>query len=205
MALLDLINSIESSRDQNNHSIAIFLDLKKAFDVVNHKILLYKLECYGIRGPVHKLLTSYLHNRSQFKSVKGHTSSYQSVICGVPQGSVLGPLLFLLYINDFNLCCKSDFKLFADDTVIIISHHNMQHLSQLTNQVLATVHQWLLSNKLTLNLQKTTCMFFHKNKKHFDGETYPIVKLNDYQLTFTKSTKYLGFIIDYKLSFKLHI
>src|SRR5829696_7279519 len=104
-------------RNLGQHSIAIFLDLKKAFDTVNHEILLSKLEQYGLRGPVKNLFSSYLSNRQQYTFISEVSSPLKTIPHGVPQGSVLGPLLFLLYINDFSRCYEAESRFFADDTV----------------------------------------------------------------------------------------
>src|SRR6188768_3865486 len=125
-ALLSTIDEIYNSIDDNNFVLGIFLDISKAFDCVNHKILLAKLFHYGIRGQLNKWFESYLHNRSQYTSVNGASSSLDSISSGVPQGSVLGPLLFIIFINDIALLkpIKSLIKMFADDTNLFISGNN---------------------------------------------------------------------------------
>ena len=129
--------------------VAFFLDLCKAFDTVDHKILLTKLEYYGIRGVVNDWFASYLSNRRQFVSFFGTDSDYQTVSCGVPQGSVLSPLLFLLYINDLPKCSKIlDFHLFADDTNLFLDNTNILNLETDLNVELDKVSQWLFANKL---------------------------------------------------------
>ncbi len=204
LALLDFTSTIEMNRNLGKHSIAIFLDLKKAFDTVNHKILLDKLNDYGFRGKVLDLFTSYLTNRKQFTLVQEKSSTLKPLICGVPQGSVLGPLLFLLYINDFSTCCEVEFRFFADDTAIIISHYSLELLHELANKILQNIHEWLIRNKLTINLDKTYYMFFHVNKSRA-GCLLPPLSLNHTLVNFTTCTKYLGFMIDEKLSWKTHI
>ena len=125
MAILELVNHIYEGFESNEYTIGIFLDLKKAFDTVNHQILIDKLNFYGIRGIPLAWLTSYLDNRQQYVMVNGHVSSNNTVVCGVPQGSVLGPL-FLLYINDLFLSSNYlSFFLFADDTNIFLRQKDL--------------------------------------------------------------------------------
>ena len=111
-----LYDELVQNIDQKQITCCIFLDLSKAFDTVDHKILIQKLDHYGIRGLPQQLIKSYLDNRLQFTSVDGTTSNLTPITCGVPQGSTLGPLLFLLYINDLPLASNLNTKLFADDT-----------------------------------------------------------------------------------------
>ena len=124
-AIIEITDNLKNSIDNNLFTCGVFLDFAKAFDTVNHKILLSKLERYGIRGIALQWFTSYLKDRQQYVSIGDTKSSMQSVICGIPQGSTLGPLLFLLYINDIsNSSDKLSFRIFADDTNIFASSHN---------------------------------------------------------------------------------
>ena len=136
-ALIQITESIRNSIDNNEFGCGIFIDLKKAFDTVNHSILLSKLNHYGVRGKAHDWFHSYLSNREQFVCINGHNSDSLFITFGVPQGSVLGPLLFLLYINDLpNTSKLLSFRLFADDTNIYFSHKNLNDLELILNQEL---------------------------------------------------------------------
>ena len=132
--------TIKSTIDNKKIGCGVFIDLKKAFDTVNHKLLLHKLEHYGIRGVALDWFTSYLSNREQYVSVNGQTSDNQVISCGVPQGSVLGPLLFLLFINDLPNSSKVlSFFLFADDTNIYFESSNLFNLQKTMNKHLKFV------------------------------------------------------------------
>jgi len=137
--LLKLQRTLKKSVDNNMYTCGIFLDFAKAFDTVNHEILLNKLQQYGIRGVPLDWFTSYLENRKQYVELKVK-SNLQQIICGVPQGSSLGPLLFLIYINDISNCSDSlSFRIFADDTTLFASSNNMLELEHLLNHELVKV------------------------------------------------------------------
>ena len=166
-ALITLVDKITKSLDSGDIVIGVFLDLKKAFDTVDHTILLKKLHQYGIRGNLNKWFENYLANRSQYVSCNGKTSDIQNVSCGVPQGSILGPLLFILYINDFsNVSDILYYVLFADDTNVFLNGRDIHKLTNTMQQELLKLHTWLLCNKLTLNISKT---HYIKNSKIAKG------------------------------------
>ena len=122
-----MVESIRTNMDKRLFSCGVFIDLKKAFDTVDHKILLDKLNYYGFRGIVNQWFSSYLTYRTQTTKINSHISDKEVVSCGVPQGSVLGPLLFLLYVGDIQYCSrKLNFFLFADDTNVLYSHENLK-------------------------------------------------------------------------------
>ena len=155
-AILSIIDLIQHAIDCHEFSCGIFLDFSKAFDTVNHNILIEKLDYYGIRGVAKDWFTSYLTNRYQFVSLGHSVSEFQPVPCSVPQGSVLGPLLFLLYINDFSNCSEIlDFHLFADDANLFYKHNNLKVLESNLNNELVNIHTWLSANKLSLNIDKS--------------------------------------------------
>ena len=187
--------------DSGLTSCAIFLDLAKAFDSVSHEILLKKLNYYGIRGKALDLFKSYLYGRSQFVKVNDVCSSLTNIIFGVPQGSILGPLLFLLFINDLPDATKFYVKLFADDTFLCFQDKDFDILEHNVNIELNKVFTWLASNKLTLNISKSKYMVFSKKR------TVPELKiyLNNIALERCNTYKYLGVFFDHKLDWKAHI
>ena len=154
-ALISMTESIKSFLDNGDFGAGIFIDLEKAFDTVNHQILCNKLNYYGFRGKFINLLKSLLSNRKEFVSINGFDSSHLEIKCGVPQGSTLGPLLFLLYINDLRYSLKySIVSHFADDTSIIYSSNHLKTIETNLNFDLKCVSEWLKSNRLSLNVKK---------------------------------------------------
>ena len=204
-ALLSITEQIKAYVDTGHYVCGVFVDLEKAFDTVNHKILCEKLNYYGLRGNVNKLLQSYLANRSQYVTINGFNSEIKNLNCGVPQGSSLGPLLFLIYINDFRLCLnETDSGHFADDTFIMYSSKKLKSIETVVNTELKLVSKWLRLNKLSLNSDKTELIFFH-SKRHilnYDGIS---IKFNNKKLIPVDHIKYLGMFIDKYLSWSVHI
>ena len=141
--------------------------LNKAFDTINHSILLRKLDHYGIRGISLQWFESYLSNRNQYVSVNGHTSEQLSIRHGVPQGSVLGPLLFLIFINDLPKVSKFlNFYLFADDTNIYYESSDLLNIQKIVNRELRKVRKWLEANRLGLNTDKMNFVLFHSSQRN---------------------------------------
>ncbi len=201
-AIIDIQENILNSFEKGEIPCCIFLDFAKAFDTVNHSILLHKLNHYGIRGNALQLIESYLTDREQCVQINNVTSDFDVIKHGVPQGSILGPLFFLLYINDIANCSSTlTFYLFADDTTIFYSHKNIRELENTINRELIHVTNWLIANKLSLNVGKSNVLLFRrKNEK-----VLPInIKINGCTIDVKEYAKYLGILIDNKLSFKQH-
>ncbi len=158
-ALLDCTNEWYVNLDRKLFNLVVFIDLKKAFDTVDHHILLKKLELYGVKGQALSFLKSCLTNRSQKCKMNGFVSSERLIKCGVPQGSILGPLLFLLYINDLPECLNTTTpRPFADDTNLTASGDSMNDVEFAVNSDLENLRNWLMANKLSLNVAKTKFM-----------------------------------------------
>ena len=204
-ALTDITENIKNLLDSQFYVCGIFVDLEKAFDTVNHNILTDKLKWYGFRGQTNLLLKSYLNNRKQFVSINGFDSNINTIKCGVPQGSCLGPLLFLIYINDFRYCLnKTNTGHFADDTYIMYSSKKLKTIETVINHELKLVSNWMNLNKLSLNSDKTKLIIFHSKQKTLDTRMVSI-KLNGKKLKLEDNVKYLGMFLDKHLTWEFHI
>jgi len=197
--------SIQEALDEGSYGCGIFIDLQKAFDTVDKEILLSKLDHYGIRGVANNLFRFYLTDRKQFVNVNGFHSDLQNINIGVPQGSVLGPLLSLIYINDLNNVIKyCKVHHFADDTNLLCINKSFTRLNKHINIDLKNLSSWLIANKISLNVQKTELVIFKPKKRpclEFDLK----IKLNRERLIPSSSIKYLGVIIDENLNWDNHI
>ena len=162
-AIIDLTADVLPSLDKRVQCIDVYLDLSKAFDMINHGMLIKKLEYYGIRGKVLEWFKSYLYQRRQYVEYKGVQSEIKHTECSVPQGSVLGPLLFIIYSNDlphsFQYC---ETIVFADGTTVYFTHANMQIMYRSVNSDLSTLDDWFRANKLSVNPTKTKYILFAK-------------------------------------------
>ena len=155
-AVLEITDSRKKAMDKKLVTCGIFLDFSKAFDTINHDILVSKLYRYGIRGNPLRWFENYLYNRNQVVKIGDTISSSQTIICGIPQGSTLGPLLFLLYINDLPICSsKLSFRIFADDTNMFYTSNNLHNLESVMNEEFKSVVKYCAINKLSINFSKT--------------------------------------------------
>ena len=203
MAMVMLIDKISDDLDRGDCVIGVFLDFSKAFDTVDHKILLQKLKIYGMKNVPLQGFESYLSERTQYVTYNSVKSTREKVNCGVPQGSILVPLLFLLYINDLSSVSEYCYSvLFADDTNVFISGENIDVLCSRLNEELESIREWLCCNKLSLNVSKTHYMIFTpRNKIVHDID----VKIQGVSVERVYATKFLGVIIDTKLTWKPHV
>ncbi len=203
-AIITLVEKISKSLDTGKVVVGVFLDLKKAFDTVDHEILLQKLDMYGIKNNLLQWFKSYLSNRTQYVCLNYSKSDIRTISYGIPQGSILGPLLFIIYVNDFSRASKLLFSiLFADDTSVFIEGHTYNDTIRMLNNELEHIFIWLSSNKLTLNIEKTHYMVFHRAK--IKDRLSINVRMQGRPVNEAKSIKFLGVIIDNKLNWNEHI
>ena len=204
MAILTLLDHVITTLEKGEYTIGIFLDFSKAFDTVNHEILIAKLEAYGIRGLANKWVKDYLSSRQQFSTINGTVSKTRTVTCGVPQGSILGPLLFLVYINDLASISKEfSMILFADDSNLFMSGKDLADIADRLNRESHKLIDWLRANRLSLNLLKTHYMLFAPKKKTPPPEVDIII--DGTKIERVTTCKFLGVILDENLNWKKHI
>ena len=202
-ALLELIDKIYDSLNEKKYHLNILIDLRKAFDVVNHEILLRKLFLYRFNGTPLNWIKSYLKDRQRYVSVGDKASNSKIFNIGVPQGSILGPILFLIYINDLpNVSKFLHSTLYADDTTFSYSNKNYHQLTNIMNNELKIVERWTHANRLTINTDKTEIICFSNRPKQLNPGQ---IQLSGQSLNFSTSCKFLGVFIDYNLNFSQHI
>ena len=203
-ALIMLMDKITHELEQGNYVLGVFLDYSKAFDCINHSILLQKLHHYGIRGSALEWFKSYLAGRKQFVHFNNTKSNHRDVTCGVPQGSILGPVLFLIYINDIVNVSNILFPiLFADDSNVFYAGKDPNEMINIMNTELEKLSIWLKANKLSLNVKKTHYMFFCPPRKNVSFSNKLLIEGES--ITQVSETKFLGIMVDAKLSWSNHI
>ena len=196
---LNLVHLEDIAKMGNYQSNSIFMDLVKAFDTVNHDILLYKLNQYGIREIAFDLIKSNMRHRKQIVQVGHHSSSISGINIGVPQDSVLGPIFFLICLNDLTYTSDLKVTLYTDDSVLFLAHKNIDFLQKSLDPNLQKVDRWLKYNQLSVNVDKTKFLLFAKSNKTLD------VFVKGSKLEQIKSIKHLAVLIDEKLKCHEHI
>ena len=211
-ATLEFIDKLLKHLDKNTTPLSIFLDLSKAFDTLDHNILLEKLSFYGVRNSSLTWFKSYLADRYQCVDYLNHISSQLPIKTGVPQGSILGPLLFIIYMNDISFSSSIfDFILYADDTTLTCTEESLtahvtknNDLNVILNNELNKVHRWLLANKLSVNIKKTKFMVFHLPRKDVISAPFNL-KIENINLERVFEFDFLGTVLSDTLSWKQHI
>ena len=204
-AALELVERIINEMDNNNVPINIFMDLSKAFDTLDHQILFYKLEYYGFKGKSLELLKCYLSSRSQYVEINDVQSNLLTITCGVPQGSILGPLLFIIYLNDLPYITeKLKTLVYADDTTLFASLNNddFTTIKDGINDELNLISNWLKLNKLSLNIQKSKAMLFHTVNRQVQ---IPDLYIDNIKIDFADEFNFLGLVLDRNLNWKSHV
>ena len=203
-ALIEITEQIRKACDKGLFACGVYLDLKKAFDTVNHNILLTKLEHYGIKGNADYWLRSFLTDRKQYTSVTGKDSNSQEITHGVLQGSVLGPLLFIIFINYLNLSViSSKVHHFADDTNLLLINKSLKKINSLINHDLALLVQWLRANKISLNTSKTEIVIFRP--KHKIITKHLNFRMSGGKINLSTTVKYLRVILHEHLEWQGYI
>lgn len=204
LALLEQKEYILTQFEKKAFVIGIFVDFSKAFDLVNHTILLQNLECYGIRGQAQLLLKSYLSHRKQAVCIDNIKSELKSVTCGVPQGSILGPLLFNMYLNDIcNINTTAKFIIYADDTSIFFTGNNLDILVRDCNDTMSELQKWSESKCMRINEKKTQAVVFRPKNKPVPFSFG--IKLNSRCIDVVEQFKCLGVVFSSSMSWEQHV
>ena len=199
--LIHLTDFIRFQMDKGNLVGMILLDLKKTFDTVNHSIFLMKLKAIGLSESPVRWFSSYLSDRRQLVDLSGTYSSPGTISCGVPQGSILGPLLFLIYVNDMSAVVENKLLLYADDSAILVPAKSKQEIETRLSHDLDILSQWLICNKLSLHLGKTESILFG-SKQRLKSQSQLDINCNGQSIESREEVKYLGATIDNNLSFE---
>ena len=200
-AIIKLLSHVVQAFHRKMYSACFFLDLRKAFDTVDHKILLQKLEHYGFRGQCYRYLSSYYQNRKQYVHINGHNSPTMTIKTGVPQGSIIGPLCFSLFINDLPLAVEENTVLFADDAAFIVTAENLEGLFNKLRNLFSDIHGYLRINRLVPNASKSKLMMFTSRPT----SNLPVLLFDGKEIEWVSEFKYLGLTISRNLNFSKHI
>jgi hypothetical protein len=210
LALNTYVEKLRDNIDNNKHSVSMILDLSKAFDTINHKLLLAKLKKYKFSDSALKTIENYLSDRTMRVNIDKTLSKIESLMVGVPQGSVLGPLLFIIFVNDFfAINIMSSLVMFADDTTTLHSGQNLEELIRIVENDMKVICEWLENNQLIINREKTYAMHFppssHISKKIIEPRPENLtIKVDNHYVDFVTETRVLGVILDSKLNFETH-
>ena len=192
--------------DRGHYNLVVFLDIKKAFDTVNHDILLKQLEMYGLGESALALLRNYLTDRTKKCNLQGILSKQRKIPCGIPQGSILGLLLFTIYINDLPNCFKHTTpRMFADDTSLTAAGETLSEVEKRANEDLKNVRNWLSANKLNLNIAKTEYVLIGSRYRINSLDVQPSINIDKQSVKRVKHTTVLGVQIDEHLNWEEHI
>lgn len=204
-AIADLNTIIYEALNNKQQSVALFFDLTRAFDSVNHDLLLEKLSRIGVRGVANDWVKSYLTNRQQIVTLGNYKSDIREITVGVPQGSILGPLLYIIFVNDLSLSCSSiDNKiLYADDTNFVLSGENLNSVCNKANDACKNFHQYCINSGLLINTNKSVLMTF--NPKNDKRDFSLLITLDHRSIEHVQYIKFLGILIDEKMTWKHHI
>ena len=201
LAVNQIVEDLIEAGEKKLINCSVFLDLAKAFNTVNHKILLSKLKGYNIKCSMLNFIESYLKDRSQSTVINNVVSEREILNVGIPQGSCLGPLLFLVYINDIFSATEVKLRLFADDACLSYQHSDPDFVNSVVNRELSKIDVWLRANKLFINYSKTKFLLFNRTAKKCDFN----VMVNGFVIEQSESVKYLGVVLDDKLNWRAHL
>lgn len=203
----DILHSVYNANNLNNHTIITYIDFAKAFNVINHELLIIKFKNLGVKNTFLSLIKNYLYDRKQIIKLGDVISDVGLIQDGVPQGSILGPTLFLSYINDLKDCkLNGNINLYADDTAIHVSDSNIQTAAARMNSDLRIFAQWALRSRLTVNVSKTNYMIIYgRNKIPIDIDSRVKISYDGKFLTRVDKYTYLGLVIDEKTNFELQV
>ena len=202
-AVLDLTTTVYDAINDKKLACLVIIDLKKAFDTVCHKRLLVKLNNYGIRGKAYDLLKSYLTNRYQYVHINNNSSILKQIKYGVPQGYILGPLIYIIYVNDFSNVINCNSKLYADDTCLTIKEKTIDSIHLSINEELFKVQRLMNANQLTMNPKKLTILLIQPTLKNIKLNLE--IRMKNHNICLCQYVNYLGINLNQYLNFKPHI